>query len=150
MLVPIHRLARACLAGALLAACNPGPADPTSVFVSLSEYEIKPQVAEVDAGDATFIARNVGPDDPHELVIVRTDLEADRLPTVADGSFDEAGSGVEVIGEIEELAVEGQNSATFSLPAGRYVLLCNVVEEEEDGELEAHFAEGMHTSFTVW
>jgi hypothetical protein len=28
-------------------------------------------------------------------------------------------------------------------------LLCNIVEEEEDGEVESHFAEGMHTTFTV-
>jgi hypothetical protein len=28
------------------------------------------------------------------------------------------------------------------------VLLCNLVEEE-DGEVESHFSEGMHATFTV-
>jgi hypothetical protein len=38
---------------------------------------------------------------------------------------------------------------TLDLEAGTYLLLCNVVEEEETGEVESHFAEGMHTTFTV-
>ena len=40
-------------------------------------------------------------------------------------------------------------TTTLDLEAGDYVLLCNIVEEEEDGEVESHFAEGMHTTFTV-
>jgi hypothetical protein len=52
---------------------------------------------------------------------------------------------VVVIGEIEEFPVRAD---TRELEAGGYVLLCNLVEEE-DGKLEAPFAEGMRTPFTV-
>jgi hypothetical protein len=38
---------------------------------------------------------------------------------------------------------------TLDLEAGTYVLLCNLVEEEDTGEVESHFAEGMHAMFTV-
>jgi hypothetical protein len=37
---------------------------------------------------------------------------------------------------------------TLDLEPGSYLLLCNIVEEE-DGESESHFAEGMHATFTV-
>jgi len=141
-------LSIAAFAGALLTACTPLASEPSSAFVNLSEYKVSPRVAEVAAGEVTFTARNAGPRDRHELVIVRTDVSADALPTVAEGGMDEDGAGVEVIGEIEELAVGKQESATFRLPAGRYVLLCNMVEED-DGEVEAHYAKGMYTTFTV-
>ncbi len=137
------------LALAGLAACSPSAAGPTTVPVDLAEYAIQPAVAEVAAGSVTFTARNIGPNDPHELVVVRTDLAGDALPTGADGRFDEAAPGVEVVGKIGELAVGAEGSATFDLPAGRYVLVCNVVEVEGDEEVEAHYAEGMHTAFTV-
>jgi len=34
------------------------------------------------------------------------------------------------------------------LDAGNYVLICNIVEEE-DGETVSHYQEGMRTPFTV-
>ncbi|RIL12129.1 hypothetical protein DCC79_02435 [bacterium] len=142
-------LALAGLAVASLAACARGATGPAVIPVDLAEYTIHPAAAEVAAGQVTFTARNVGPSDPHELVVVRTDLAGDALPTGADGRFDEAGPGVTVIGEIEELAVGAEGSAMFDLPAGNYVLVCNVVEVEGDEEVEAHYAEGMHTAFTV-
>jgi hypothetical protein len=37
---------------------------------------------------------------------------------------------------------------TVDLDAGSYALICNIVEEEE-GEPEAHYAEGMRADFTV-
>jgi hypothetical protein len=81
-------------------------------------------------------------------VVIKTDLAADALPTSEEGAVDEAGSGIEVIGEIEEFEPGETQSATFDLEAGSYVLICNVVEEE-DGEKEAHYKLGMRTAFTV-
>lgn len=101
------------------------------------------------AGSVTFNAQNAGPDDPHELVIVRTDLPASELPTREDGAFDEDAEGVEVLAEIEEFAVGGTESLTLDLAAGHYALLCNLVEVEDDGAVESHYKMGMWTDFEV-
>ena len=119
---------------------SPGAA--TEANVTLQEWAVIPDALTIPAGSVTFNATNVGPADPHELVIVKTDLPADQLPTRDDGGFDEAAEGVEVIGEIEEFEPETTQSATFDLPPGNYVFLCNLVEEEE-GELESHYQMGM-------
>ena len=100
------------------------------------------------AGSVTFNATNIGPMDPHELVVVKTDIPAGELPTREDGSFDEDAEGVEVIGEIEEFDVGLTESMTLDLEPGNYVLLCNLVEEE-DGAIEAHYQMGMWVAFEV-
>jgi uncharacterized cupredoxin-like copper-binding protein len=135
---------------ALLAACG---GDDTSaadegqtVEVTLQEFAISAVPASVTAGSVTFEATNDGPDDPHELVVIRTDLEATALPTNDDGSVDEEGEGVEAIDEIEEFEPGGTESMTLDLDAGAYVLICNVYDADED---EAHYAEGMRLGFTV-
>ena len=48
------------------------------------------------AGEVTFNVTNKGPEDVHEFVVFETDLAPDALPTVADGSVDEEGEGVEL------------------------------------------------------
>jgi hypothetical protein len=40
-------------------------------------------------------------------------------------------------------------SVKLDLEAGSYVLFCNITEEEDTGEVESHFAEGMHSDFEV-
>jgi uncharacterized cupredoxin-like copper-binding protein len=120
----------------------------TTVDVSLREFSIAPSVASAPAGTVTFEVTNDGPNDVHEFVVVRTDLAPDALPTDADGSVLEDGEGMEVINEIEDLAVGASETLMLTLEAGSYVLICNIVEEE-DGETEAHYALGMRTAFTV-
>jgi uncharacterized cupredoxin-like copper-binding protein len=120
----------------------------TEVAVTLQEWSVIPAVASVDAGAVIFKANNVGPEDPHELVIVRTDLGHRELPTREDGGFDEDAEGVEVVAEIEEFDPGLTESLTLTLPAGKYVLLCNLVEEE-DGVREAHYTYGMSADFLV-
>ena len=119
-----------------------------TVQVTLQEFAVLPAQNSVDAGEVTFEVENTGPDDPHELVVIRTDLAPDALPTTEEGGVDEEGEGIEVIGEIEEFPPGETDSGTFDLDAGSYVLICNVVEEEEGGH-EAHYAQGMFTAFTV-
>jgi hypothetical protein len=117
------------------------------VNVSLTEYVVTAEPPSVTAGSATFNAENIG-GEIHELVIIKTDLASDALPVLEDGSVDETGEGIEVIDEIEEFDAGGSESLTVDLEAGAYALICNVVEEE-DGETESHYAEGMHAPFTV-
>jgi len=117
-----------------------------TVNVTLGEWEVNPSTDSVSAGDVTFVAKNEGPDDPHELVVIKTDLEPGALPTKENGAVDEDGEGIEVIGEIEEFEVGGDETATFDLAKGKYVLLCNIYDEDE---LEAHYQQGMRIAFTV-
>ena len=129
-----------------LTSCGGGA---TTVAVTLQEFSVLPEESEAPAGEVTFEATNEGPDDPHELVVARSDLAPDALPTAEDGSVDEEGEGVEVIGEIAEFAPGATETGTFDLEAGIYVLFCNVVEELEGGEVEAHYSLGMRAPFVV-
>jgi len=122
--------------------------DGSTVNVDLLEFQVVPDVTSAPAGSITFNASNIG-GDVHELVIIRTDLDPSALPPAEDGSVDEAGEGIEVIDEIEEFDPGGEESLTVPLEAGSYALICNVVEEEEDGTVEAHYAEGMFVGFEV-
>lgn len=130
----------------VLAACG-GGAEPTAtpsghavVNVDLSEWAVNPAPASTKAGEIEFNATNKGSIE-HEIVIVKTDLAADKLVIGADGKVDEAASGT-LIGEIEpeELPAGGDASATFNLAAGNYALICN---------LPGHYGAGMHAAFTV-
>ena len=62
--------------------------------------------------------------------------------------MDEEGEGVELIDEIEDIAVGDTPTLTVSLDAGSYVLICNIVEDEGD-ETIVHYQQGMRTGFTV-
>jgi hypothetical protein len=50
------------------------------------------------------------------------------------------------VGEIEDVDPKKAKSKTFKRKPGDYILFCNVVDEEEDGTVVSHFAEGMHTT----
>ena len=124
---------------------HPKPAGATEVRVTLAEWTLELSVSRVAAGDIYFLVDNLGPEHPHEFVIIRSDLAADALPTIHDGSVPE--DAVELVGEIEEFASASSASMVFNLTAGKYVLICNVVETE--GDLESHYREGMRAVFVV-
>jgi hypothetical protein len=131
------------------AACAPvgdlASADST-VTVELDEFTIEP-IGTATAGAVGFELTNIG-EEPHEMVVVAGD-SIEALPTDADGALVEAdlpdGS---FIGEVEPFPGGEDCSGVFELAAGDYVLLCNIVEEE-DGQTESHLAEGMATTFSV-
>jgi uncharacterized cupredoxin-like copper-binding protein len=122
-----------------------GGGEPT-VDVTLQEFAVSTDRQSSSAGSVTFNATNKGPDDKHEFVVIKTDLAITDLPTVKTGAVDEDGAGIDVIGEIEEFPPGDTRSATFDLDAGSYALICNIYDESEK---EAHYEEGMRTSFTV-
>jgi hypothetical protein len=120
------------------------PSGATQVAVTLDEWRVAPDRSTAPAGAVYFLADNVG-DDPHELVVVRTDLAPDALP-VEEGAVPE--DEVDIVDEIEPFAPGSKASAVFNLTPGKYVLFCNIAEEE-NGELESHYELGMRTGFTV-
>lgn len=121
------------------------PEGSERVDVAIGEWYIRPAVAEVRSGQIYFYVENEGPEDPHEFVVIRTDLAPDELP-VEDGVVPE--DAVEIVGEIEPFAPGSAASITLDLPPGKYVLICNIAEVE-DGELESHYELGMRAAFTV-
>jgi uncharacterized cupredoxin-like copper-binding protein len=125
------------------AACGGGG---ETVDIILQEFAVSADPSSVGAGEVTFDVTNEGPDDVHEFVVIRTDLGPTELPTDENGAVDESGEGIEVVEEIEDIPVGESESLTLDLEAGNYVLICNIFDEAEQ---EAHYAEGMRTSFTV-
>lgn len=123
---------------------DPDSADST-LEVSLDEWTVKPAETEVAAGAVNFATENIG-EEPHELVVVK----GEDLPTAEDGSADEEQlpDGA-LLGEIEKYPAGETCDGVFELEAGTYTLFCNVVEEEEDGTIEAHVEKGMVTTITV-
>ena len=106
------------------------------VQVSMAEYTIEPAVASAAADGVTFRVANDGRLE-HEFVVIRSELAVDALPQ-AGGAVDE--SQVEVVGRIEQWSGGDTEEATFSLSAGRYVLICNI---------PGHYQLGMRAAFTV-
>lgn len=127
---------------ALFTACGGG----TEVDVTLQEFAVGAVPATAAAGSVTFNIVNNGPDDAHEFVVIRTDLDPNALPTDENGAVDEAGEGIEVIDEVEEMEVGDSETLTVDLETGSYALICNIYDADED---EAHYSEGMRASFTV-
>jgi hypothetical protein len=125
-------------------------AEPTdTVQVTLNEFVLTPVPAEVTAGTVELVAVNEG-EEPHEVVIARYDGDPGDIPVDDDGAADESQLPPDaVIGEIEGFAAGNTCSGAFDLEPGQYALFCNIVEEEDSGEMEAHYAEGMYTTFTV-
>jgi uncharacterized cupredoxin-like copper-binding protein len=129
-----------------VAASPGGSAAGAAIEVTLQEWAVVPAAESAAAGEVTFQVTNSGPDDVHEFVILRTDLDSASLPTADDGSVDEDGEGIEVVDEIEDIPVGESQTLTATLEAGAYVLLCNIYDATED---EAHYEMGMRTGFTV-
>ena len=130
-------------------AASPALSGSTSVSVGLQEFAIVPSVASVPAGTVKFVAKNTGPDDVHEMVVLRTDLDPAALPVDKDGKADEEADGITSIGETGDVAVGETKEVSFDLAPGKYVLICNIVQTEPDGSIEAHYKVGMRTAFTV-
>ena len=136
------------LVGCSAAATSPsaGGGEGTTVAVTLQEWAVVPAADSAPAGEITFQLTNDGPADVHEFVVLKTDLDPAELPVDADGVVSEAGEGIEVIDEVEDLPVGESQDLTVTLEAGSYVLLCNIWSEDES---EAHYRMGMRIAFTV-
>jgi uncharacterized cupredoxin-like copper-binding protein len=123
---------------------SPKPADATQVDVRLQEWAVAPAQASVAAGKVYFLVENTGPEHPHELVIVKSDLGLLNLP-FEDNKVPE--DEIEVVDEIEEFAPHSSASMTVELTPGKYLLICNITEE--DTEIGSHYRKGMVAAFTV-
>ena len=117
---------------------TPVPGPTTSVKVSMSDYTITSNITTAPAGTFNIDVRNTGPT-THELVIIRTDLAADKLP-VKDNLADEDDKRLTHVDEVEDLEVDATVAYTVGLTPGHYVFICNIA---------GHYGLGMRSEFTV-
>lgn len=124
-----------------LAACAGGAAPEVDVSkgqirADLREYAMGLTSTTVRSGEVAFVARNVG-STPHELVVIRTDLAADKLPV--DQQTQKASEQGRVDGT-NEIAPGKSLNLRVQLPPGHYVVICNV---------PTHYQLGMRADLTV-
>src|SRR5215813_1329720 len=122
-------------------------AKTATVKVKLLEFKVKPTPVSVASGTVRFRVKNIGGEE-HEFVVVKSDA---ALPTASDGTVDEdAIPDADKFGEVADLKPKHSGTLTVkAMPAGRYVLFCNVVDKESNGTKLSHYAEGMSTTFSV-
>jgi uncharacterized cupredoxin-like copper-binding protein len=145
--VPALLLVAACSTAASPSAPSASVAPPSapaasggSVTAKETEFKIDLGATSAAAGSVTFQITNGGTV-VHEFVVLKTDLAADKLPLdTSTGVVSEDTAGLTVVDEVEDIAVGATPSLTVDLPAGHYVVICN---------LPAHYAGGMHTDFTT-
>jgi uncharacterized cupredoxin-like copper-binding protein len=143
----VLRAAMTIAAVSIAGACSSGSSAKT-VKVELSEYTIKATPAKIAPGQVKFEAKNVGGTE-HEMVVIRFD-DPSKLPVKPDGSVDEdAVAEASHVGEIEDIAVGSSKSTSFDLTAGKYVIICNVMQDQSGGSPISHYSKGMVTQFTV-
>ena len=112
----------------------------TSLNVRLEDFKVLQDSGVVPAGTVSFRVLNQGPT-THELIVVRTDRDPDKLPLQRDGlTVDEEGPGVELLGEAEGLDIDDRETMDLGLAPGHYVMYCN---------LEGHYLGGMYAALTV-
>lgn len=152
-MIPRAILIAASVTALVLSACTAtsspgagGDGEGTTVAVTLQEWAVIPASDSAPAGKVTFQVTNNGPDDVHEFVVLRTDLDPADLPVDETGTVSEDGEGIEVVDEIEDIPVGETQKVSVTLEAGSYVLLCNVYSADEE---EAHYSMGMRTAFSV-
>lgn len=118
------------------------------VKVGLTEFSVSVVPPKAKAGDVKFEVKNTGTE-THEFVVVKTDLELTKLPLAEDGTVNEEGEGMKVVDEIEDIEKGTNRSLDVKLDAGKYVLICNVLNTKEDGTHEMHYQLGMRAPFEV-
>lgn len=111
------------------------PAD-VQLVVAMTDFMVRTNIPVARAGETKIGVRNRG-SQPHDLVVLRTDLEPDRLPY--DAGRAKAGEPG-LAGRTNELRAGGTAALAVKLEPGRYVLICNVA---------GHYGLGMRTSLTV-
>jgi uncharacterized cupredoxin-like copper-binding protein len=154
---PVATASSKATAGATRAAATPTPAvaaaaptetagatpTPVPVEVVLAEYLLVADTRSVPAGDVTFTLRNSG-SVYHNMLIIKTDLAPDALPTEDDGSVDEYADSLDVVDSVPDLAPGEGDAITTTLDPGAYVLVCNIVDDQG-----AHYGHGMRAAFRV-
>jgi len=103
------------------------------VRVTLKEFKVTPVPISAPRGTVAFSVRNAGKLE-HELVVLKTNLPAAKLPV--------KGAKAVEVGRLGKVVVKPGRSGGLSLPlkAGKYVLICNFA---------GHYQAGQRVAFVV-
>jgi uncharacterized cupredoxin-like copper-binding protein len=128
-------VASALVLAAITAVAATAGSSAATVGVRLKEFSLTPAPKTVAAGKVTFVVRNVGKIN-HEMVVVKTNVPAGKLPVNANHRVPEKG----VAGEVGDVHPGETKRATITLKPGKYVLLCNI---------SGHYKAGQYSGFVV-
>jgi uncharacterized cupredoxin-like copper-binding protein len=110
-------------------------ASATKIKVTEKEFKLSPSPGTAKHGSVTFTVKNTGAL-KHEFIVLKTSVAAGKLPI--KGTTAKLVGKVE--GKIKPMAPGQTKTLTVTLPAGKYILLCN---------LPAHYKAGQRAAFTV-
>jgi uncharacterized cupredoxin-like copper-binding protein len=111
------------------------------VNVSLTDYSLKFSPGTIKPGVVKLVVKNDATDAMHEMLLVKTDLTADRLPLTTDGSkVDESSAAFTKLGSVDDLDPGQTGDVMVTLQPGRYVYFCNQ---------PGHYKAGMRGELTV-
>jgi uncharacterized cupredoxin-like copper-binding protein len=111
----------------------------TSVKATEIEFHIKLSAASAKAGKTTFTIKNAG-HLAHQFLVLKTTLAAGKLPL--KGATVNLAKAGKLIGGISGAGLKAgaSKTITLTLPAGHYVLFCN---------LPAHYKSGQYAAFAA-
>lgn len=115
----------------LFAACTACAGDG-GTELTLDEYSIEPSPVAVESGEVVLRARNTG-SISHQLIVLRTEADPGELP-VAGGVVVLPARGVRELGRVDLVSPGAAPELRVQLPAGAYVLICNIA---------GHYGSGM-------
>ena len=101
------------------------------VRMSLVEWSLAPKLVTARAGRVSFVVRNDGTM-LHEFLVLRSDRHHHKLK-VRGGKAVETGR----VGRIPQIPSGATSRLTLKLPAGKYVLLCNLLGHYQAGQFAA-------------
>ena len=128
---------------ALLAACGSSPS--ATVKVTEKEWTIAPDLSQAKSGTVKFNVTNNGTE-PHEFLIFKTDLAPDQLAQGSDAVNEDSLDKVE---DSDPIDVGKTFTKDVTLTPGKYVLVCNIVENPPGQPAVGHYQKGMRAAFTV-
>lgn len=113
-----------------------------TVAVTLNETSVDASTS-LKAGAVTFAIKNGDSRSQHEFVVIKGKFA--ELPKTSNGAVDEAklAAGA-LVGRTDKIAGGGSTTATYTLAAGNYVLLCNI-----NSGPNSHAADGQRLDVTV-
>jgi hypothetical protein len=130
----------------LLTACGGGGKSTAEVAVTLKEWGVGAQPSEVKPGKVEFTVTNSGTF-LHQFLVVKSDLPPGQLPTLADNRVDE--TKLNISGSLDTLQPGSSYKLELELFSGKYVLICNLVNQNATGPSDPHYLNGMSAGFLV-
>jgi len=119
--------------------------------VEIREWNVTSSEERIPAGEVEVTIRNKGKE-VHEMVLIMLNTKDAvlRLPVDKHGAIDEkAMTWATIIDETEGMEPGKKEKKLLKLKPGRYAFICNMVETEKDGTIEAHYSKGMAVEVNV-